>query len=80
MGGGTGHHRLAVLAGQAQTDLLVHPEATDRIDLEGLPPEVALPVLEDERLPRPAALGVTDEAGAEVREAGTVGGTILQHR
>ena len=70
---------LAVLARQAEADLGVDPEAADRVDLEGLPPEVALPVLEPQGFACPASLGVADVVLAEGGEAGTTGERIGDH-
>ncbi len=77
--GGAGLDGLAVLAGQAEADLGVDAQAGGGVDLEGLPPEVALPVLEHERLAGPASLRVADVVLAEGGEAGTAGLRVGDH-
>jgi hypothetical protein len=76
---GRGEERLPVLPRQPEADFLVHAQARGRVDLEGLPGELALPGLEDERLAGPAALRVAHVPLAEGREAGTAGEVIGDH-
>lgn len=77
--GGAGLDGLAVLAGQPEADLGAHPETGDGVDLERLPPELALPVLEQEGRSGPAALGVADVMLAEGGEPGTARELIGDH-
>src|SRR5690606_27832742 len=64
---------LSVLAGEAQADLAEHPQAGRGVDLERLGEELALPPLERERLPGPAALGLADESPRECLEMRSAG-------
>ena len=77
--GGAGHRGLGVLARDAEADLVVDAEAGRGVELEGLPPELALPVLVDERPAGPAALGVADVALAVRGEVGAAGEGIGDH-
>ena len=71
--GGAGHRGLRVLARDAEADLVVDAETGRGVELEGLPPELALPVLVDERPAGPAALGVADVPLAVRGEVGAAG-------
>ena len=77
--GGAGHRGLRVLARDAEADLVVDAEAGRGVELEGLPPELALPVLVDEGPAGPAALGVADVALAVRGEVGAAGEGIGDH-
>jgi hypothetical protein len=76
---GAGHRGLRVLARDAEPDLVVDAETGRRIELERLPPELALPGLVDERLSSPAALGVADVALAVRGEVGAAREGIGDH-
>ena len=77
--GRAGLHGLPVLPRQPEADLGVDAETGDGVDLEGLPPEVALPVLEHQRLSSPASLRVPHVVLAEGGEARTAGVRIGDH-
>ena len=77
--GGAGHRGLRVLARDAEADLVVDAETGRGVELEGLPPELALPVLVDEGPAGPAALGVADVALAVRGEVGAAGEGIGDH-
>ena len=74
-----GLRALAVLRGDAESDFLVHAHAGDRVELQGLPPEFALPVLEQQGLASPAALRVLHVVLAEGGEVGTASKGIGDH-
>ena len=67
------------MRGRPEADLGVDAQAGGGVDLEGLPPEVALPVLEPQRLSGPASLRVADVVLAEGGEARTAGVRIGDH-
>ena len=74
------HAGLAVLPRQPEPDLRIHPQTGGRVDLERLPPELALPGLEHEGLARPASLRMAHVAFTERRETRTAGALIGDHR
>ena len=80
VGEGRGDQALAILPRQAEPDLGVDPQTGGRVDLEGLPGELALPGLEDERLAMPTPLRVTHVALTEGREPRTSREVIGDHR
>jgi len=69
-----GHHGLPVLPRDAEPDFAVDAQAGLGVFRERLIPKLTLPIFEDERLARPAALGMDDVALEECRETIAGGG------